>query len=90
VSSFYTFLPPFEPEHVTKRTFCVQPATTHPVSPYWKPVTFDCKNTEDEVAAHLGMFNPRTNMSFYEMGLDVVRAISEALGVEEDEDVEMD
>jgi hypothetical protein len=55
-------------------------------------VSFDVKTTEDEVAAHLGMFNPRTNMSFYEMGLDVVNAIAEAMGIvdEEDEgDVEM-
>jgi hypothetical protein len=91
--SFYTHLPPTPPDQVFKRTFCLLPAESHPLWPFWKPVTYDTKKTEDEVACHLGMFNPRTNMSFYEMGLDVVNAIAEAVGVveeEEDQDVEMD
>ena len=91
--SFYTHLPPVPPDQIFKRTFCLLPAESHPLWPFWKPVTYDTKKTEDEVACHLGMFNPRTNMSFYEMGLDVVNAIAEAVGIveeEEDQDVEMD
>jgi hypothetical protein len=47
------------------------------------------------VASHLGMFNPRSNMSFYELGLDVVKAVHEAMdGVTQEDqgerDVEMD
>lgn len=95
LDSFYTHLPPFPPQHLTKRTFCLLPSTNHPLWPFWKPVTFDTKKTEDEVASHLGMFNPRSNMSFYELGLDVVNAVAEAMGTVEqgedgEEDVEMD
>jgi hypothetical protein len=79
-TSFYTHLPPFPPQHPTKRTFCLLPSTTHPLWPFWKPVTFDVNKTEDEVASHLGMFNPRS-----------VKAVHEAMdGVDEEGQTERD
>lgn len=33
----------------------------------------------DEVSAHMGMFNPRTNDGFYDLGLEVVRGIGERI-----------
>lgn len=67
------------PQHPSTRTFCLLPATTHALFPYWNPVKFDPPKTEDEVSAHVGMFNPRTNASFYEMGQEVVSAVREAV-----------
>ena len=33
----------------------------------------------DEVSAHMGMFNPKTNDGFYELGLEVVHVIGERI-----------
>lgn len=34
---------------------------------------------KDEVSAHMGMFNAKTNDGFYELGLQVVRALAERI-----------
>jgi hypothetical protein len=35
---------------------------------------------KDEVSAHMGMFNPRTNDGFYDLGLAVSRLIASRIG----------
>ena len=76
-SSFYTHLPPSPPANLLTRTFCILPPTTHPLWPHFTPQT----NTlaTDEVSAHMGMFNPRTNDGFYDLGLAVVRLLAERI-----------
>lgn len=73
--SFYTHVPPSPPGNLVPRTFCILPPMTHPLYPKWSPAT----NTlaQDEISAHMGMFNPKTNDGFYDLGLVVVKGIGE-------------
>ena len=74
-NSFYSHLPPAPPKELVSRTFAILPPTTHPLYPQFAPAS----NTlaKDEASAHMGMFNPRTNDGFYDLGLEVVREIGE-------------
>ncbi|KAJ9107647.1 hypothetical protein QFC21_001107 [Naganishia friedmannii] len=85
MTDYYTLIPASPPSHPTERSFCLLPATTHPLHSSWRATTFSAK-TEDEVGAHIGMFNAAANEGFYNLGLDVARAVEEAL--ERDLDVE--
>jgi hypothetical protein len=77
INSFYSFLPPKRPEFLTNRTFTILPPMTHPTYSQWRAQT----NTiaPDEVQAHMGMFSPKTNDGFYDLGLEVVHAIAERI-----------
>jgi hypothetical protein len=72
--SFYTHLPPSPPEYLVTRTFCILPPTTHPLYP--KFIAASNTLAKDEVSAHMGMFNAKTNDGFYELGLVVANAIA--------------
>ncbi|GHJ90247.1 hypothetical protein NliqN6_6649 [Naganishia liquefaciens] len=74
--NYYTLIPA-SANHPQPRTFCILPASTHPLSPCWRPSQSTVP--EDEVAAHIGMFNPVTNEAFYEIGLDVCASVLEAV-----------
>lgn len=74
--SYYTLIPA-STNHPQPRTFCILPASTHPLFPCWRPS--QSAVPEDEVAAHIGMFNPVTNEAFYEIGLDVCASVIEAV-----------
>ncbi|ODN79712.1 hypothetical protein L202_03636 [Cryptococcus amylolentus CBS 6039] len=76
-SNYYSHLPPNPPDHLVARTFSILPPTNHPLYPYFRPAS----NTlaKDEVSAHMGMFNPKTNDGFYDLGLAVVKEIGERI-----------
>ena len=76
-SSYYSHLPPQPPKQTLSRTFTILPATTHPTYPKW--VRASNNLATDEVSAHMGMFNPKTNDGFYELGLEVVHVIGERI-----------
>ncbi len=75
--SFYSHLPPSPPKELVSRTFAILPPTTHPLYPRF----FPSSNTiaTDEISAHMGMFNPRTDDGFYDLGLEVVRGLGERI-----------
>lgn len=75
--SYYTYLPAEPPVHLLSRTFAILPPTSHPLYPLWRHAA----NTlaKDEVSAHMGMFNPKTNDGFYDLGLAVVKEIGERI-----------
>ncbi|WWC89547.1 uncharacterized protein L201_004471 [Kwoniella dendrophila CBS 6074] len=75
--NYYTHLPPSPPTQLVSRTFAILPPTTHPLYKYFNAAS----NTlaKDEVSAHMGMFNPKTNDGFYDLGLEVVRVIGEKI-----------
>ncbi|WWC70424.1 uncharacterized protein I206_104375 [Kwoniella pini CBS 10737] len=75
--NFYTHLPPNPPTQLVSRTFAILPPMTHPLYKYFNAASNNL--AKDEVSAHMGMFNPKTNDGFYDLGLEVVRAIGEKI-----------
>ncbi|EJU06590.1 hypothetical protein DACRYDRAFT_29757, partial [Dacryopinax primogenitus] len=73
---FYTLLPA-SALHPTERTFSILPPSSSPSHPHFVPQTN--KVAKDEIEAHIGMFEPKSNDGYYEMGLEVVRVIGEAV-----------
>ncbi|ORY32635.1 hypothetical protein BCR39DRAFT_523294 [Naematelia encephala] len=71
--NFYTHLPAKPPSYLISRTFCILPPMSHPLY----PVFVAASNTvaADEVSAHMGMFNPKTNDGFYDLGLEVIKVL---------------
>ncbi|WVR07297.1 hypothetical protein IAU60_004338 [Kwoniella sp. DSM 27419] len=89
--NYYTHLPPSPPTQLVSRTFAILPPTNHPLYPYF--VAASNTKASDEVSAHMGMFNPKTNDGFYDLGLDVARVIGERIeeeGVNRASGVDMD
>jgi hypothetical protein len=74
---FYTFLPPAPPDHPSPRTFCLLPESTEDAFRHFVPA----RNTlaEDEVRAHVSMFEPGRNDGYYQLGLEVAAVIRQAL-----------
>ena len=52
------------------RTFAILPPPSHVSTPFWHPQ--DNTVAKDEVSAHMGMFNAKSNDGFYALGLRVV------------------
>ncbi|ORX36872.1 hypothetical protein BD324DRAFT_651349 [Kockovaella imperatae] len=73
--NFYTYLPASQPKHLTSRTFIILPSTSHPLYPRFRPASNSLAS--DEVSAHMGMFNAKTNDGFYDLGLEVMRGMGE-------------
>jgi len=74
---FYTLIPPSPPANLSPRTFCLLPEPSSD--------TFRCfvqaPNTlaENEVRAHVTMFEPRKNDGYYQLGLEAAAIILQAI-----------
>ncbi|KAI0033340.1 hypothetical protein K488DRAFT_77953 [Vararia minispora EC-137] len=85
--TYYTLLPPDIRNHISERTFVVLP-TSRDAAAHFE----GARNTlaEDEVQAHIGMFEPSTNDGYYQLGLTVASVVREALmrcrGIKESKD----
>ncbi|KDQ64254.1 hypothetical protein JAAARDRAFT_118213 [Jaapia argillacea MUCL 33604] len=75
--TYYTYIPPQPPAHMTPRTFIVLPDSSSPYASHFFPT----RNTlaEDEVQAHIGMFEASTNDGYYELGLETAMVIREGI-----------
>ncbi|KAH7931225.1 hypothetical protein BV22DRAFT_1027456 [Leucogyrophana mollusca] len=75
--TFYTVLPPSPPAYNSARTFTILPPRTSRAAAYFTP----SKNTiaMDEIQAHTGMFDAKSNDGYYELGLETAQAIREAV-----------
>jgi hypothetical protein len=65
------------PKYLLDRSFCVLPVASHPLYSDWIPSISSF--AADEVDAHIGMFNAKTNEGFYELGLNVAKVTMEAV-----------
>ncbi|KAG6903477.1 hypothetical protein C0995_005500 [Termitomyces sp. Mi166 len=74
--AFYTMIPA-TPPFSAARTFILLPKRTSPQYAYFSPAN----NTKalDEIQAHTGMFNAKTNDGYYELGLATAKVIRESL-----------
>ena len=74
---FYTLLPPTPPVYPLPRTFCVLPETSSSAFQHFvpAPTTF----AEDEVHAHISMFDPEKNDGYYQLGLDAAAMIRRSI-----------
>ncbi|KAI9466936.1 hypothetical protein BJY52DRAFT_1110271 [Lactarius psammicola] len=75
--TFYTLLPPNPPAHPQPRTFCTLPETSSSAFQHF----FPAPNTlaEDEVRAHVGMFDPGKNDGYYQLGLEAAALIRRSI-----------
>ncbi|THH29141.1 hypothetical protein EUX98_g5046 [Antrodiella citrinella] len=67
---FYTYLPPNPPQYPKARTFVVLPSSKAPNVKYGS-YYIQAPNTiaTDEISAHTGMFDAKTNDGYYDLGL---------------------
>jgi hypothetical protein len=74
---FYTLLPPAPLAHPQPRTFCTLPETSSSAFQHFVPAP----NTlaEDEVRAHVGMFDPGKNDGYYQLGLEAAAVIRRSI-----------
>ncbi|KAG8988428.1 hypothetical protein FRB90_002757 [Tulasnella sp. 427] len=81
--SFYTLIPP-KGSYREPRTFVILPKPKASGAANLDPANYHLAavNTraDDEIEAHTGMFDPKTNDGYYELGLGVVEVIRNALG----------
>ncbi|GBE79435.1 hypothetical protein SCP_0206330 [Sparassis crispa] len=75
--TFYTFLPASPPSYSESRTFIILPRPMSPLAKYF----LQAPNTIawDEIQAHTGMFDSKTNDGYYELGLSVAQLIRGAV-----------
>ncbi|KAI0251326.1 hypothetical protein BJV78DRAFT_1212497 [Lactifluus subvellereus] len=75
--TFYTYLPPALPAHPSPRMFCLLPESSEDAFQHFVPA----RNTlaEDEVRAHVSMFEPGKNDGYYQLGLETAAVIRRAL-----------
>ncbi|TDL29927.1 hypothetical protein BD410DRAFT_893134 [Rickenella mellea] len=75
--NFYTRLPAKPPQQPEPRTFIILPKGNPKLRAHFSPA----ENTiaEDEVQAHMGMFEAPTNDGYYELGLAAARIIREVV-----------
>ena len=74
---FYTLLPATPPAHPRPRTFCTLPETSSSAFQHFVPAP----NTlaEDEVRAHVSMFDPEKNDGYYQLGLEAAAMIRRSI-----------
>ena len=74
---FYTLLPPTPPVYLSPRTFCLLPESSSDAFQRFVPA----RNTlaENEVRAHVSMFEPPKNDGYYQLGLEAAAVIRQAI-----------
>jgi len=74
---FYTQIPSSPPANLFPRTFCLLPEPSSDAFPRFVPAP----NTlaENEVHAHVGMFQPTKNDGYYQLGLEAAAVIRQAI-----------
>lgn len=75
--TFYTYLPPSPPVHMSLRTFVVLPQKNQRAYPRFIPARNSI--APDELQAHTGMFAGKTNDGYYDLGLATSKVIRESL-----------
>ncbi|PCH41511.1 hypothetical protein WOLCODRAFT_69898 [Wolfiporia cocos MD-104 SS10] len=83
--TFYTFLPPAPPSHPSPRTFIVLPKTPQLAQHF---IQAPNELATDEVHAHTGMFDIKTNDGYYEIGLTTAQLIREVVSTSRTQPVE--
>ncbi|KAI0650270.1 hypothetical protein C8Q79DRAFT_901409 [Trametes meyenii] len=75
--TFYTYLPPNPPTNPDGRTFAVLPRPNTPLGAHFVAN----RNTlaSDEIQAHTGMFDSKTNDGYYELGLSTAQLVRVAV-----------
>ncbi|KAI0353486.1 hypothetical protein OH77DRAFT_1497209 [Trametes cingulata] len=75
--TFYTYLPPSPPTNPSPRTFAVLPRPNTPLGSHFVAN----RNTlaSDEIQAHTGMFDSKTNDGYYQLGLSTAQLVREAV-----------
>jgi hypothetical protein len=70
-------MPPAPPAHISPRTFCLLPESSSDAFQRFIPA----RNTlaENEVRAHVTMFEPTKNDGYYQLGLEAAAVIREAI-----------
>jgi hypothetical protein len=78
-NSIYTFIPAKPPDNLPARQFILLPKAKDAGN----IVTGFTPNTNslaaDEIAAHVGMFEARSNEAYYQLGLDAAKIIQDAV-----------
>ncbi|KAI0347098.1 hypothetical protein BDW22DRAFT_1351451 [Trametopsis cervina] len=75
--TFYTYLPPAHPSHPTPRTFIILPrAPSKYVSHFLQAPN---SIAGDEIEAHTGMFDGKTNDGYYELGLITAQLLRDVM-----------
>lgn len=76
--AFYTYLPKQVKLGQTRpRTFIILPYSKTDPAPYFVPA--GNARATDEIKAHMGMFNPKTNDGYYDLGSKTAQFIREAI-----------
>ena len=75
--TFFTCLPANPPNFPRSRTFAVLPHPNTPLGTHFAPNHNSL--AADEIQAHTGMFDSKTNDGYYELGLNSARLIREAV-----------
>ncbi|PIL36979.1 hypothetical protein GSI_00671 [Ganoderma sinense ZZ0214-1] len=75
--TFFTDIPASPPAYPSNRTFIVLPHRNSPLATHFMPN----RNTlaSDEIQAHTGMFDTKTNDGYYQLGLVTAKLIREAV-----------
>lgn len=75
--TFYTLIPPSPPSNLSPRTFCLLPEPSSDAFQRFVPAP----NTlaENEVRAHVTMFESTKNDGYYELGLEAAAVIRQAI-----------
>ncbi|KAL5507804.1 hypothetical protein ACEPAH_5422 [Sanghuangporus vaninii] len=75
--NFYTLLPYHPGKREEQSTFIILPSANSPLRSHF---LFSQNNLADnEIEAHMGMFEPATNDSYYGLGLEMAKIIREAM-----------
>lgn len=74
---FYTLIPPSPPANLSPRRFCLLPEPSSDAFQHFVPAP----NTlaENEVRAHVTMFEPTKNDGYYQLGLEAAAVIRQAI-----------
>ncbi len=75
--TFFSYLPPSPPNFPSSRTFAVLPNRNSAIATHFAPNHNSI--AADEIQAHTGMFDSKTNDGYYDLGLSSAKLIREAV-----------